>query len=287
MHNAASAGFYAADQNGYYAEEGLSVSFLEGGTNVDYLSQVANGTAQFGTAGADELILARASGKPFQAIATIYRRSPTVFIALANSGINKPQDFVGKTIRIVSTLKPILEAMMANVGITTDQYQEIVLPSDVQRFASGDPPIWATYLTNFVVPVEQAGYKINIIYPDDYGIHFYADSIYTTDSLIASNPDLVLRFLRATLKGYTWAVENPEQVSALVLHFNPNAVAAQETAKMLVEVPLINTGEDHIGWMKPEIWTGMEKVLRDQGVLNSPLDVTKVYTMQFLEEIYK
>ena len=56
---------------------------------------------------------------------------------------------------------------------------------------------------------------------------------------------------------------------------------------MIASIPFINTGEDHIGWMKPEIWAGMEKTLREQGVLTAALDVTQVYTMQFLKEIYK
>jgi len=60
-----------------------------------------------------------------------------------------------------------------------------------------------------------------------------------------------------------------------------------KTAQMLASLPLVNTGEDHIGWMKPEIWAGMEQTLREQGVLTVPVDVTQAYSMQFLEEIYK
>jgi hypothetical protein len=72
-----------------------------------------------------------------------------------------------------------------------------------------------------------------------------------------------------------------------VVLYNPAADAALETSKMTASIPLVNTGEDFIGWMKPEVWAGMEQTLREQGVLTGPLDVTQVYTMQFLEEIYK
>jgi len=286
-HNAEFAGFYAADQKGYYAAEGLSVTFREGGPNVDYLTPVANGTAQFGDAGADELMLARADGKPLRAIAAVYRRSPLTFIALANSGLNRPQDFVGKTIRVTPQTAATFHAMMARVGIRPDQYTEVNLPSDIAAFASGQVPVWSSYLTNFSVTVQQAGYKLNTIYPDDYGIHFYADSIFTTDDLIAKDPELVRHFLRATLKGWTFAVENPAAMGQIVLKYNSTADAALENAKMTASLPLVNTGEDFIGWMKPEIWAGMEKTLREQNVLTKSLDVTQVYTMQFLREIYK
>ena len=77
------------------------------------------------------------------------------------------------------------------------------------------------------------------------------------------------------------------QTGELVQKYNPNADRASEIAKMTASLPLVNTGQDHIGWMKPEVWAGMEQMLREQGVLTAPLDVTQVYTMQFLEAIYK
>jgi NitT/TauT family transport system substrate-binding protein len=141
-------------------------------------------------------------------------------------------------------------------------------------------------LTNEVIAAKAAGYQINLIYPDDYGIRFYGDTLFTTDNIVAAQPDLVLRFLRATLKGWTQVVENPETAAPLVSKYNPKADPSLETAKMIASLPLVNTGEDHIGWMKPEIWSGMEKTLREQGVLTQTLDVTQVYTVQFLKEVY-
>jgi hypothetical protein len=56
---------------------------------------------------------------------------------------------------------------------------------------------------------------------------------------------------------------------------------------MTASIPLINTGEDFIGWMKPEVWAEMYQTMSEQGLLTAPLDVTQVYTMQFLDGIYK
>ena len=235
--------------------------------------------------GADVLILKRAEGKTLCAVATIFRRNPQVFVALADSGIKQPQDFAGKVIR-VGTSTALLHAMTAHVGVSPDQYTEVTLPSDLAAFASGEVPVWGMYLTNFLVVVKRGGYEVNIIYPDDYGVHFYADSIFTTDEMIDKNPDLVRRFLRATLKGWTYAVENPAEIGAMVLNYNPQADADLENEKMTASLPLVNTGEDFIGWMKPEVWISMEQTLREQGVLTAPLDVTQVYTMQFLQETY-
>ena len=285
-HQAQFAGFYAADQNGYYAEEGLALAFLPGGPQVDVLAPVLNGVAQFGSVNADALIPAQADGKPLRAIATVYRRDPFVYITLADSGITRPQDFVGKTVQTGLRGIPRLRALMARIGIGPDRYTVVESTPDLAPFYSGQVHVRSVFLTNEVLTTQAAGYKLNIIYPDDYGIHFYADTLFTTDDLIARNPDLVRRFVRATLKGWTYAVENPTAIGPMIVKYKPDADAELESEKMTASLPLVNTGEDFIGWMKPEVWAGMEQTLREQGVLTQTVDVTQAYTMQFLEEIY-
>jgi NitT/TauT family transport system substrate-binding protein len=285
-HQAQFAGLYAADQKGYYAAEGLAVTFVEGGPSVDPIATVGSGKAQFGDNAGDVLLVSRAAGKPVKAIAVIYRRSARVYVSLASSGITRPQDMAGKTISLNASGRAPFEAMMNRVGIQPNQYTLVNSTSDLAPFYSGQVQVRAVYLTNEVLTMQAAGYALNIIYPDDYGIHNYGDVLMATDELIASQPDLVLRFLRASLKGWTYAVENPGETGAMVQKYNPQADPKLQVGQMTASLPLINTGEDHIGWMKPETWAGMEKLLTDQGVITAPLDVTSAYTMQFLNQIY-
>lgn len=286
LHQAQFAGFYAADQNGDYAAEGLKINFIEGGPAVDLQKAVLDGTAQFGVTGAENLIAARAAGEPLRAIAVIYRRNPLVFMSLASEGITRPQEIVGKTVQYNVTTRLILNAMLAKVGISPDQYQEVDVGPDLNLFYSGRVQVWNAFVINEVLSAQAAGYQVNLIFPDDYGIHFYSDTLYARDDYLSTNPELVLRFLRATLKGWTFAIENPNLIAPMVAKYNPKADMQHETTMMTASLPLVNTGEDHIGWMKPEIWAGMEQILREQGVLNQPVDVTQIYTMQFLKEIY-
>lgn len=285
-HQAQFAGLYAADQNGYYAAEGLAVTLREGGPGVDSIASVLSNETQFGVERGYALIQARAEGKTVRAIATIYRRSPLVIFALASSGITRPKDLAGKTIRYPPgvTSAP-LDMMMANLGIAPHQYT-LKRVSDMTPLYSGEVHASSGFLTNEVLRAQRAGHKLNIIYLDDYGVHFYSDTIFSRDELIANNPDLVRRFLRATLKGWTYAVENPTAVGPMVRKYRPAADPEFETAQMIASIPLVNTGEDQIGWMKPEKWAGMERTLRSQRVLAKPLDVTQVYMLEFLREIY-
>lgn len=286
VHQAQFAGFYAADQNGYYAAEGLAVDFAEGGPAVDHVQAVLDGAAQFGVAGADRMILERAAGKPLRAIACIYRRSPRVFVAAADSGISEPEDFVGQRILVTASGIPTLQAVMARVGVDPDEYSTVEGPRDLTLFASGEVPVWSAYLNGSIYVLRQAGFELNIIYPDDYGVHFYADTIVATDDFIAADPGLVTRFLRATLRGWTYAVENPGAIGPMVLQYKADADAEDETEKMEASLPLIHTGEDQIGWMRDEVWEGMHQILLEQGILDQPVGLDEVYTMEFLQTVY-
>jgi NitT/TauT family transport system substrate-binding protein len=285
-HQAQFAGFYAADQNGYYADEKLAVTFLEGGPTGDFIAPVLAGTAQFGITNPDSLLMARAQGTPVRAIASIMRRNPTVYMALTSSGIAQPKDFIGKKVQIGTAGLLRLKMLMNRVGVRPDQYTVVDMTPDLTPLYSGQVDVRAVNLTNEVIAAKTAGYPINIIYPDDYGIHSYGDILFTTDTIMTANPAVVTRFLRATLKGWTYVVENPETAAKLVSKYNPKADPDLETAEMLASLPLVNTGEDHLGWMKPEMWAGMERTLREQQVLTQSVDVTQVYTQQFLQEIY-
>ncbi len=285
FHSAQFAGFYAAEQNGDYTNEGLAVTFIEGGPNIDSLASVLDSKAQFGLVGGDVLIPVRAEGKPLRAVATILRRDPFVFFSLADSGITRPEDFVGKKILLYPLARPRLYTMIAEVGIAPNEFTE-VNTGDFTALYTGDIDVASGFMTGEVLRVQQAGYKVNIIYLDDYGVHFYSSTLFATDTFLDAEPDVVTRFLKATFRGWTYAIENPTAVEPLVVKYNPNADSTFETAKMVASLPFVNTGEDHIGWMKPEIWEGMAKTLREQGILTTPLDVTDVYTLKFIQQIY-
>jgi ABC-type nitrate/sulfonate/bicarbonate transport system substrate-binding protein len=116
-------------------------------------------------------------------------------------------------------------------------------------------------------------------------VHFYGDVILATDAMVAQNPELVRRFLRATLDGWRYAVENPADTGPMVGKVSPNADPELQVAQMTSSIPFIQTGEDQIGWMKAEVWAGMEKVLREQGVLTKTLEVSQVYDAHFMPEL--
>lgn len=286
IHDPQFSGFYVAEQLGYYAEEGLQVTLLEAGRQINPIERTLEGKADFGLAAPEMLILSRAEGNPVRAISTIFRRSPLVFMTLADSGITRPHQFAGKKVRLTLSDQTTFYAILARVGISPDQVTVVDLPSDPEVFASGEAPVWSSYLISLAVAVQRAGYDVNIIFPDDYGVHFYAATLFGTDQFLEQNPDLALRFLRATIKGYTYTVEHPAETSEIVGQYvvhEPELIMD----KMVAGIPLINTGSEPIGWMRANEWNDMAEILRQQSILTRTVTIEDVYTLEFISEIYK
>ncbi|MBU0511036.1 MAG: ABC transporter substrate-binding protein [Chloroflexi bacterium] len=288
VHQASLAGFYLAQERGHYAQENIEVAFIEGGPGINALEQVVTGGADFGVGGPAGILLQRSREKPVVAIAAIQRRSPVVFVALADSGIERPADFLGRSMAAAGPVEYELQlkAMLKKLCLDINQVEVVPHSYDLTRLREGKVDGTGLYLTGGLIRLRQAGCKVNLIWPGDYGVHMYGHTLITTDRMIAENPELVTRFLRATLRGWREAVEDTEAAVAATMKYAREKDSELQTKMMEASQPLIHTGEDRIGWMRAEAWQGMHQILLEQGILAGPVDLDKVYTMEFLQRIY-
>jgi NitT/TauT family transport system substrate-binding protein len=177
-------------------------------------------------------------------------------------------------------------AIMKRLGLDIGQVEFVPYEYDYSSFQSGDVDATDAYSTGGLIRLLQAGYELNLIWPSDYGVHMYADTLIATDEMIAENPDLVTRFLRATLRGWREAIEEPGAAVEITLKYAREADAEMQAQMMEASLPLVHTGENQIGWMRAEVWQGTHDILLEQGLLDGPVDLDDVYTMEFLHEIY-
>lgn len=287
VHQAQFAGFYVAQEKGYYAEENLAVTFVEGGQGIDELNQTVTGKADFAVSTPENILVSRSQGKPVVAVAAIYRRNPLVFVALADSGIKRPADFLGRKVALPSDGRMQFQAMMKNLGLDINKVKHVPYRYDFVTFYNGEVDVTMAYSTGGLIRIRQEGHEVNLIFPSDYKVHVYSDTLFTTDEMIAENPDLVTRFLRATLRGWRDAIHDPAAAVTITLKYAREDKHVLQASMMGASLPLIHTGNDQIGWMRAEIWQGMHDLLLEQGLLAKPVDLDKVYTMKFLHKIYK
>jgi NitT/TauT family transport system substrate-binding protein len=292
IHQAQFAGFYMAQENGYYARENIKVTFMEGGENIDVIQRIASGQADFAVIAPETILMSASRGTSLVAIAAIYRLSPIVYVARADSGITRPRDFLGKTVATIDLsgsqkdIEVQFYAMMKKLDLDVSRVKVIPWDPAYKAFYNCEADVTSCYSTSGLITMRQKGLKLNLIWPSDYGIHFCSDTLVTTDRLVAQNPGLVTRFLRATLKGWQDAIEDYYKAVTVTLKYTGVKDQQFQTAMMEALLPLVYTGEDHIGWMKPADWQEMYDILLEQDLLAKPFDVKQGYTMQFLEEIH-
>ncbi|MCK6627239.1 MAG: ABC transporter substrate-binding protein [Anaerolineae bacterium] len=292
FHTAEFAGFYVADQKGYYADENLKVSLVAGGPEADPIAAVLNGRAQFGVAAGDALIRARAADQDVVAVSSIFRQSPLVVMTLADSDIQRPQDLVGKTVGVISPnmdttwdiqflgmLKKLNIEPSAITFVPIEDYHGAnELTSGRMQAASG------FFSSNEPVQAQLDGQDITLLFYSDYGIEIYSNAIFTSGSTIHEQPDLVERFIRATLKGYQYAIEHPEEIADLALKYDDTLDANLQSATMQAQIPLIDTGDAPIGTMDEEVWQITQDILLEQGIISTSVDLKTVYTNKFVEK---
>ena len=289
FHESQFAGFYAAEAEGLYKGEGLSVALVPiDKPGEDIIGPIIDGRADFGTARAGVLIEAREQGQEVVAIAVVFRRDPLVFFTLADSGIERLQDFPGRTINTFpgSYSEALLEPMMESVGLDPNTVEQVPAGPGLDQFKNGDIDIWFGYLTSQVVELQNEGIEVNLILPSDYGLYTYGDTIFTSERLINEEPELVTRFLRATLAGWTWAVGHPNEAGLLPLNYDAELDATAQIAQLLSTVPLVHTGQDELGWMDLETWEGMVELYLELGLIQDPPAAESLFNTEFLDAIY-
>ena len=291
FHSAEFAGFYVADQLGYYEEENIDVKLVAGGPETDPINEVATGEAQFGVVAGDGVIRAQEDGQDIVALAAIYRTSPLVVMALADSGIQKPEDLQGKTVGVISpgldtTWDIQFIAMLNTLGI--DPNSMTFVPNEFYHGAddllSGKMDASSgNFSINEPVQAKMDGHDLNLIYYNDYGVEFYNNLIVANRDLIEENPDLVHRFIRATLKGYQHAIEHPEEAANQTVKYDENLNFSFQKAMMEAQIPLIDTGDAPVGSMDKAVWENTQQILLNQNVIESSVNVGTFYTNEFIE----
>ncbi|MBL8103207.1 MAG: ABC transporter substrate-binding protein [Anaerolineales bacterium] len=284
------AGFYAAIDQGYYADENIDVTLTSGDPTIDVLNEVDSGNAQFGISTGDSLIIARAKQQNFLAVATIFRKSPLVVFSLQEEGIEKPSDLNGKKVGVISpdlstTWDVQFLALLQSMGIDRNNlnFSTIEDYHGANELTSGNlDAMSGMFATNEPVMANMEGNELNLIYYQDYGVNVYANTLFVSEELAQSNPDLISRFVKATLRGYQFAIENPEAIAVLALNYDETLDLTFQQEVMKAQIPFIDTGDAPIGSMDESVWNSTQKILLDFGLISAPIDLNLVFTNKFI-----
>ncbi len=276
-------GYYLAKSEGLYKKNGIDVEIVPGGPDVSPVQMVASGVNDFGITGADQIILSRAKGVPLVALAVIYKDSPVAVISLKDKEIESPKDLEEKKVAVVyGRDEEILYRLLLNKeSVDRSKINEVAsLASPTEVINLVDARVG--YELNCAVLLSLMGHDLNLIKPRDYGINFYGDTLFTTEKMIKENPDLVRKFVEATIKGWEMAIENPEKAIAEVLRINNTLDVNHQTKFLEKSIPII-ASKEKVGYSEKEIWEEMQRNLIDQEILKDSISIEEAFTNEFLE----
>ena len=217
LHQFEFAGYYAADIKGYYAEKGLKVTIKPGDKNHSPITEVLRGRATFGISDCDVLIN-YTKGDPIVAMASLFQHSPYIVLATPYQNIHSPSDLIGK--RILSSDNygwAQMKAMLMREGIPLDSVRKLEHTWKPMDLLNGNADAMTGYVT--VEPYEflKMGIDLSYIDPINYGVDFYGDILFTQQSVINNDPGLTEAFRKASIKGWEYATENPEEIIEYIL----------------------------------------------------------------------
>ena len=287
IHQAQFAGYYVAKEMGFYEEQNIDLTILPGGIGIDSLDELSIGNADIAVAAPEQVIIQSETGKPFKAVAVIFQHNPFVLISLADSDVQTLQDFPGHSIAVANVDGRIqYDLMMKKAELDINSLEEVDFDFDYQSFYDGEVDILPVFAAGSYLDVIKTGVEVNQFWPDDYGVHWYSDTIVVPQELIESDPELVERFLRATFKGMEYMIAHPDEAIEMTMKYAEVQDVEVQEAMLLASIPLIYTSEPRIGWMEEEKWFGMREDLFEMQQISILVPMKDVYTMQFLNTIY-
>lgn len=244
------AGYYAAIEQGYYRDEGLEVTLKEADLSKDLVSEVMQGKSNYGVSDST-LLIYHLKGQPVVLVNQFFQHSPLVFISRRDSGIISPYEMVGKTVAYNYTndwdaaLNALLLKTLGNIQKTKPiKFSQ----SDFQKFIDGKIDVISAYSTSEPFLLKEQGIEVNIINPQNYGIDFYGDNLYTSQKELQDHPGRAAKISRATIKGWQYALDHTEEIIDLIrTHYNQDYTKAYleyeaSTTKQMIVPELIQLG---------------------------------------------
>ena len=278
------AGYYAALEQGYYKEHGLDVEIKEQDIKhlVNASTEVLENRAQYGI-GSSSLLAEISEGKPLMLLAAIFEHSSLVLLCDKKAKIRDVKDLNGKRIMLTKDeeMSFLISRMLKQEGV---KYTS--LPFDFQTFLDGKADAVSGYLGSEPYMLTQAAQAFTFIDPASYGLDTYSDILFTSQDEYTNHPKRVHDFIKASLKGWKYAMQHQQEISQLIHEkYNPNKTleALAFEASAIRRHAISNL--DNIGKIELSKLSHMILMMKENGTLENDVDIYKSLYPGLLSQI--
>lgn len=283
----ANAGFASAVAEGYYKEAGLDVQLVEGNGSGNTAQLVASNRSQLAYADAVAVSQLIAKGAPMKVLSTIYQSNPNEVSALKKTGIKSVKDLAGKKVGVPSgssqtTMLPLF--LKAN-GLKESDVNLINMPATamVPALLQGQVDAILGSIDAYQIQLEAQGAELDNYRFADNGVPTVSTSIFASTAYIKDNPDVVKKFIAASLKGWSFAIDNPDKAVKALKAVFPNMNEKLATAELIAIKPLFcSGGAKYIGKAEDTLWVKTQDLLSEVKLLPAGQDPKSYYTHDFL-----
>jgi NitT/TauT family transport system substrate-binding protein len=291
LHQAQFAGYYVAKEKGFYKDEHLDVTINPGGPQIVGENLVASGADDFAHGGGIETAMTgREKGLPIVVLAPLFQKTPFLLVVKKSSGIQRLEDLRGKKVSMWFTgMQYIVRGMLKSRGIDPASITEVPQPVTMAPFIRGEVDVASVTPYNELQTLYEEGHKDLVLFdPADYGVIVPRDPIVTSDKMIRERPDVVQRFLRASLRGWKYALENQNEAVDIVMKQNANLKREHQVAMLREVATLMTWGpakERGIGYTDPKTADFTAKFLLENKQLTKVPVVDDVINTRFWNEV--
>jgi NitT/TauT family transport system substrate-binding protein len=287
------AGYFVALEKGFYEEEGLVVEILSGGPDIVPEQQVANGTAQIGVDWVASLLAHQEQQMPLIEIAQIYQKSGLVLVSKKELGLESGGDLADKKVgnwmggnefEVLAlfdkySLDPTKDLEFVKQGFTMDQ------------FLTGELDAASAMTYNEYQVVLSEGYtedQLNVIDMNEEGVAMLEDNLFTNSEWLEDNKETAAKFVKASLKGWQYAIENIEEaVDIVMLSVEQGSSSREHQLKMMTEVAKLVAPEgfdmSQLGYIDADMFEQTANIALQFSVIKEAADLTKAYTNEIVE----
>ena len=278
-------GFFAAIENGFYKQEGIDAGLVAGGPGIDTVANVAAGKSTMGDRPSGALIVARDKGIPVKIIGSIFQKSPGSIFSPIDKPIRSFREMAGKTIALPNTARPLVMQKLKEAGVDPNSVSIVPVGTDPGIMASGQVDAYYGYSTNQGMMLRMRGFNIHVMNLTDAGAPNLVGVIYAREDYLRDNKDTMVRWFRASIRGWEWAMANPEKTADLMMskYGSPGLDRAQQLAELKESVEFIRGpgAKNPLLWIDPGIIQAEIEQMRAVGLVKSKLNAADMCDQQF------
>jgi ABC-type nitrate/sulfonate/bicarbonate transport system substrate-binding protein len=281
-------GLFVAQQEGYFADEGLQVDIVQPG-EVYAEQAVAGGAAEFGISFQEQVTLARADDVPLVSLAAILQHNTSAFAARAGLGGGTPAGWEGLRYGSFGSPfeRPTIEGLMRCDDADVDRVEwiETGFTDPLSLLQQGQIDFAWIFYGWQGIQAEQLGLPLDLVRLEDQFDcipDYYTPVLITRQAMLADRPDAVRSFVRAVARGYAFAADHPDEAAEILLGAAPELDRDLVLASQRWISPRYRADADRWGEQSADRWQAYADWMAANGILAAPLDMTPAFTNEFL-----